>query len=118
MSCTRTEGREVVSYYCAALCNDALEAGQGSGESFVNIGRLSGTAEPCDLRIGEQIVHQYFHADSAVAQVAEKFQSLAVELVAVTPGEQFAIDADAAQGFLQIVACGVGELLQILIGAS
>ena len=42
---------------------------------------------------------------------------LAVELVAITPGEQIEIAADHAQRLLQIVRCDVGEAREFGVGS-
>ena len=49
--------------------------------------------------------------------IRQEFQSLAIEPVAVGVSQQLAVDLDAAQGLLQVVASGKRELLKVLVGA-
>ena len=56
------------------------------------------------LRVSEQIPDKHLHARSTLAYVAEEFEGLAVELIAITAMQQLAEDFNAAERFLEIMA--------------
>ncbi len=73
---------------------------------------------PGNLRVGQLgRGSQALHALRSLDAISEVLRRFAVETAGVPAVEQLAVDGHLPQGFLQIVAGGIGELLQIRIGA-
>ncbi len=67
--------------------------------------------------VGEQVVDQRAHPRGALDGVVDDLVGLLVELPAVAAPEQLDEAGDAAQRRQQVVRGGVGERLQLLVGA-
>ena len=117
MACTRTEGSASHVTVAPRFGNGGAEIRYGVIERLPSIDGIHRFIRLRDLGISKQIAQQRFHARSAVSQVIYKFVGVAVEFAAVPPGKELAIDLDAAQWLLKVMAGGIRELLKIAICA-
>src|SRR5579875_825761 len=110
--------KRIVSHPGPALGDGSAQIRQAGLKTFQRVGRLLRRIQARHLSICEKIAEQHLHARGAGPQILQELQGLAVQPAAVSAAEQFSVDFDAAQRLLQVVADGIGELFQILIGAA
>ncbi len=70
------------------------------------------------LRIVQEVPHEGLHPRRAVPHELHEFLGFTFKLLAVPFRQQFRVDFDGAQRFLQVVACRKSKLLKIPVGTA
>ena len=88
-------------------------------ENQIEVNSLNAPAAPVhrELRIGKQVREQFAHALRAFGDELDASRGFAVELAPIAFHEELRVAGDHPQRFLQIVAGGEGELIEILVHA-
>jgi hypothetical protein len=111
-------GQRPGSYLRATRFYRLLEIGKSAGKRFTRIDRHGGLLELRYLGKVQQVTHQKFHPARARRNKIKEVAGVSGQVLSVSLSKEFTVDLDAPQRFLQVVAGGISELLEVLIGSQ